>query len=124
LRGITSPNITPLRSVIKGLKLGNLRIPFMAQGLMNMTRFHEDAGSIPGLPDWVKELWCRSLMAQILWLWHRLATVPSILLLAWELPYAVSVLLKRKKKLESSFFATYITYFVPGSVLDMGRLWE
>ena len=33
-----------------------------------------------------------------LWLWHRLAAVSSIHPLAWELPYATGVALKKKKK--------------------------
>ena len=34
----------------------------------------------------------------LLWLWHRLAATAPIRALAWELPYAVGVALKKKKK--------------------------
>ena len=49
------------------------------------------------------ELWCR-LQTQhgspvaVAGLWCRLATVAQIVPQAWELPYAVGVALKRKKK--------------------------
>ena len=48
---------------------------------------------VPGLVQWVKDpiwLW--------LWLWHRLGATAPIRPLVWELPYAIGVAIKRRKK--------------------------
>ena len=37
-------------------KKGNKGVPFVAQWLMNPTMIREDAGSIPGLDQWVKDV--------------------------------------------------------------------
>ena len=75
----------------------------------NPTGNHEDAGSILGLVQWVQgsgtAVSCAigrrcSLDPELLWLWCRMAAVALIQSLAWELPYAASVALKRKKEKE------------------------
>ena len=44
------------KSLKRNFKNVELGVPTMAQGLMNPTSTHEDAGSVPGLTQWVKDL--------------------------------------------------------------------
>ena len=73
----------------------------------NLTSIYEDAGLIPGPTQCVKDLallqtgiGCCSSDLALLWLWCRPAAEALIRLLAWELPDASGVALKKEKKKE------------------------
>ena len=79
-------------------------VPLVVQWVKNPTSNHEDAGSIPGLNQWVKDLVLPQgvghrcgLDLALPWLWCRLAVAARIRPLAWELPYTAGAALKRKK---------------------------
>ena len=70
-------------------------IPGLAQWVKNQTSIHEDAASIPGLIQWVKDPALPQAVVvshrcsanpALLWLWRRLAPTALIQPLAWELP--------------------------------------
>ena len=71
--------------------------------VLNLTSIHEDMSLIPGLSQQVKDpalLWCRLQMQlgsriAVAVAMIRLETIAPIQHLAWELPYATGVALKK-----------------------------
>ena len=90
---------------------------------MNSARNHEVAGSIPGLPQWVKDpgsgvaVSCSvghrcSSDLMLLWLWRSPVAVTLIIPLGWEPPYAVGAALKKKnQKKHKTYEMMYVNYF-------------
>jgi len=85
----------------------------VVQWLMNPTRNHEVAGSVPALAQWVNDhgvavscVGCRCGSDPVLlWLWRRLVATAPIRPLAWEPPYAAGAaqeIAKRQKKKNSN----------------------
>ena len=89
---------------INNLYLG---VPVVAQWLMNPTKNHEVAGSVPALAECVSDpalprscgVGCRrGSDPALLWLWHRPAATAPIRPLAWEPPYATGATQEIAKK--------------------------
>ena len=92
--------------VPEDLVRNRLRVPIVAQEVKNLTNIHKDASLIPDLTQWVKGSSVATSCSvgsrgdsdlALLWLWCRPTATAPFQPLAWELPYAMGVALKRQE---------------------------
>ena len=84
----------------------------MAQQVGNPHSVRENVGLIPESCGVARRC---SLDPMLLWLWCRPAAAVPIQRLAWELPFAAAVALKKKKK---KTYVGYIPCAVPSILVD------
>ena len=80
----------------------NQGVPIVAKQVRNPANIHEDAGLTPGSAQWLKDM-------VLLWLWYRPSAEAPIQPLAWEIPDATGVALKRSKKRKKKKIRTDVT---------------
>ena len=73
----------------------NFRSSLLGSAVTNLTSIRKDAGLIPGLAMNWGVGHRHGSHPMLLWLWHRPAAAAPIQPLAWQLPYAIGVALKR-----------------------------